>query len=216
MIAPRTAGVLPWFERPGLKHAVLFLLLVNFALYAREDWQAAAALSGTDAGILAWTNAFATTLDEAAWFVLLFLFEFELRRLAGGGRVRFGPLVQAVRAVCCLLIAHNVFANAWDLDVLLARQAGVPAGELRLAWLALVESLAWLWIIGLLLLDGRDAARGARGRRPVRGAFKLAGYGILLFAAAYWAAAGHWFWAWDELLWVAAYGGLEFDFRRLG
>jgi hypothetical protein len=216
MSAPRTADVLPWFERPGVRQAVVFLLLVNFALYAREDWLAAAALAGSGAGVLQWTNAFATTLDEAAWFILLFLFEFELRRLTGGGRVPFGPLVRTVRVLCCLLIAHTIFANAWDLRTLPGQQPAASAAELRLAWLALLESVTWLWIILLLLLDEREAVTGARPRRPVRGAFKLAGYAILLFAAAYWAAAGHWFWAWDELLWIAAYGGLEFDFRRLG
>ena len=199
---------------PGLKQAVVFLLLVNFALYAREDWLAAAALAGADATFLDWIGAFATTLDEAAWFALLFLFEFELRFLSRGGGARaFGLLMWCARALCCLVIAHTFFSNVRDLEALLGDGSAV-AGELALAWVALVEGLAWLAIILLLFLDERALASGRDAGHAIRGVPKLAGYCVLLFAAAYWAAAGHYLYAWDELLWVSAFGGVDLGFRR--
>jgi len=200
---------------PGLRSAVVFLLLINFAMFAREDWVTAAALAGTDAGLLEWTNAFATTLDEAAWFVLLFLFEFELRHLSRGApRRSFHLLIQLGRALCCIVIAHTVFSNAWDLESLRAQDAAAPPGEIALARVGLMESLAWLVVILLLFLDERALLSGREMGRAIRGAFKIIGYGLLVFAAAYWASTGHYLYAWDEFLWVGAFGGLELSFQR--
>ena len=61
--------------------------------------------------MLDWSRAFATTLDEAAWFVLLFLFELETYLLDDDA---FTPRRLAVmhwaRIVCMAFIGHTVYA----------------------------------------------------------------------------------------------------------
>lgn len=213
-MSARAEAARPPISTSGLKQAVVLLLLLDFALFAREDWIAAAALSGAGASFLEWTNAFATTFDEAAWFALLFLFELELRHLSRGATRRsFQWLIQSGRALCCIAIAHTVFSNAWDVDTLASNPAA-PPGELGLAWVGLVESVAWLLIVFLLFLDERALASGRERGLAIRGVLKLLGYGTLVFAAVYWGAAGHCLYAWDEFLWVGAFGGLELSFRQ--
>lgn len=208
---PRTGAEL-------FRHAIYFLLLLDWALFAHADWLAARMLYGDGAGLLAWTHAFATTLDLSAWFVLLLLFEFELRRVAAGRQTAaLRHTVHALRLLCALVILHTVFAN---LDDVLAAHAAAPpaaSGVLRLAWFALIESLCWVLIVGLLLIDERAARRrvvpggAARWRRAVR----LAAYLLLLLIAAGWAADGEYLYAWDECLWIAGFAGIDHWFRRV-
>ncbi len=103
--------------RQLIKALVYTLLFLNFFQYvandaevARHTWHAGWSLSD-------WGRAFATTLDEAAWFLLLFLLELETYLLSDEaftrGRVR---LMHGLRLLCYLAIGHTVFAFS---DVLL-------------------------------------------------------------------------------------------------
>jgi len=99
-----------------VKWSVYTLLLLNWALYIREDWINAQHTLRAGGTLLEWTAAFGTSLDEAAWFGLLFLWELETYALSEHAWTRFVQrLFLAVRAVCYVFLAHTVFAwgTAW-------------------------------------------------------------------------------------------------------
>jgi hypothetical protein len=60
-----------------IKWSVYSLLLVNWALYVLEEWHNAQFTLANGGSLLDWTEAFGTSLDETAWFGLLFLWELE-------------------------------------------------------------------------------------------------------------------------------------------
>ncbi len=79
--------------------------------YIREDWLAAEHTLRNGGSLLDWTAAFATSLDEAAWFGLLFLFELETYALETWNRLLQWSFL-ALRGLCYLFLAHTVFAWA--------------------------------------------------------------------------------------------------------
>ncbi len=90
---------------------VYLLLFVNFCFYIEEDWSAAAYTLGQDAGLAQWFSAFATTIDETAWFILLIMLELETYVLDDE---QFTPwvtiLLHAIRVICFTMIAYTIFA----------------------------------------------------------------------------------------------------------
>ncbi len=107
--------------RQLIKIAVYGLLLVNFGFYVVDDWTVASHTARESWTLLDWSRAFATTLDEAAWFVLLFLFELETYLLDDDA---FTPrrlaIMHGVRLVCMLFIGHTVYAFGHTVFTLLA------------------------------------------------------------------------------------------------
>jgi hypothetical protein len=94
-----------------VKWTVYTLLLLNWALYIREDWLNAQHTLRNGGGLLDWTGAFGTSLDEAAWFGLLALWELETYALSEHAWTRFvRGLFLAIRGVCYVFLAHTVFA----------------------------------------------------------------------------------------------------------
>ena len=103
--------------RQVIKWTVYSLLTINFIYYAREELLFAEHTLRDGASFLEWTAAFATTMDETAWLILLVLFELETYALsdrAFEGIVE--PLVHGGRIVCYLLILHTVYA--WSMAVI--------------------------------------------------------------------------------------------------
>jgi hypothetical protein len=95
----------------GIKWTVYTLLLINFGYYIAEDWNAAVHTLGPDAGLVDWAGEFATSIDEAGWFLLLAMFELETYILEDEAwTARVARLVHGVRAVCYLVLAHTVYA----------------------------------------------------------------------------------------------------------
>ena len=98
--------------RQSIKLVVYTLLLVNFALYIADDLRVASYTMRNGGAFLDWTGSFATTIDEAAWFTLLFLFELETYLLSD--EVQSRPLVRwlvhGVRLVCYISLIHSVYA----------------------------------------------------------------------------------------------------------
>ncbi|MFT7286232.1 MAG: hypothetical protein ACI87W_000336 [Halieaceae bacterium] len=100
---------------PGqiIKIVVYSLLLVNFVHYIGNDLAIARYTMHDGWTLKDWTGAFATTLDESAWFLLLLLLELETYALSDEAftptRVR---IMQGLRIVCYLAIGHTVFAFA--------------------------------------------------------------------------------------------------------
>jgi len=97
--------------RQIIKIVVYTLLLVNFVHYVINDITVAGHTVHAGWKWHDWTAAFATTMDEAAWFLLLLLFELETYLLSDEAftttRVR---VMQALRVLCILFIAHTVVA----------------------------------------------------------------------------------------------------------
>jgi len=102
--------VIVWRQR--FKWTVYAILLVNFAIYLYQD--ATYAHYSLDAGSDSreWLAAYVTSIDLAAWFLLILLFEIETA--ARAGRPWEGAakgLVQGVRLPCYAAILHTTFAN---------------------------------------------------------------------------------------------------------
>ena len=118
---------LPW--RQWIKIVVYALLLVNFVFYVIDDWTVAAHTARVDWNVLDWSRAFATTLDEAAWFVLLFLFELETYLLDDDA---FTPrrlaVMHGLRIICMLFIGHTVYAFGHAVVTLLAVEPTMASG----------------------------------------------------------------------------------------
>ena len=108
-------------KRQYIKWLIYTLLLVNFALYIRDDWQIAVHTMRDGGSFLDWTGAFATSIDELAWFILLFLLELETYVLSDEtleGPIRW--IIQAIRIPCYIFLAHTLYAfGIYVYDLLL-------------------------------------------------------------------------------------------------
>lgn len=118
-----------------VKWTVYTILIVNFFFYVLDDMEAAEHSLNSDSTWIDWTTTFATTIDELAWFALLFLFELETYSLsdeAFEGIV--GKLIHGVRIACYAFLAHTIYAYA---DGVLALEQAAPlAGITDLCQLA--------------------------------------------------------------------------------
>ena len=100
----------------AVKLIVYVLLLINFAFYIVEDWQIAQFTRANGGTFLQWTSAFATSIDELAWFILLFLFELETYVLDDAALTRRRLiLMRGARYVCYAFLAHTVYAYSVDI-----------------------------------------------------------------------------------------------------
>ena len=65
-----------------IKWTVYSLLLINWGFYFVEEIYISSHTLRLGGSFLDWTEAFATTIDEFAWFGLLFMFELETYSLS--------------------------------------------------------------------------------------------------------------------------------------
>jgi hypothetical protein len=96
-----------------LKWAIYALLLLDFFLYVRDDWVSKPFTLGADPGLGDWARAYVTSIDVAAWLVLLLLFELETgifadRRMSSA----MTSAVRGVRLICCVAILNTTYADA--------------------------------------------------------------------------------------------------------
>jgi hypothetical protein len=99
--------------RQVVKWTVYTLLLLNWVLYISEDWQTALHTLGKNSSFLDWTSTFGTSLDLAAWFGLLFLWELETYILPDEAHTRFiSWTFLVVRGICYVFLAHTVLSRA--------------------------------------------------------------------------------------------------------
>ena len=111
----------------GVKWTVYTLLLVNFGFYIVEDSVRAAHTLTAESTFLDWTTEFATTIDESAWFILLFMFELETYALSDEALKGWvARLLHGVRLVCFVMIAHTIYAY---VDSVVNLQATQPVEE---------------------------------------------------------------------------------------
>lgn len=107
-----------------VKWLVYSLLLVNFGFYAVEEYLMATHTLRQGGTFLEWTEAFATTIDEFAWFGLLFMLELETYMLDESMEkpwIKWS--VHGLRLVCYAFLAHTVYARVSALNDTLAVQA---------------------------------------------------------------------------------------------
>ena len=104
------------------------LLLLNWTYYMFDDWRAAQHTVLPGAPLVEWTQAFATTLDELAWFTLLFLFEAETYWLSDEAMTRMKRAVFVLLRIACYgFLAHTVYAYLMNFAEL--RNASVVAAS---------------------------------------------------------------------------------------
>jgi hypothetical protein len=76
-----------------------------------DDWRAAQHTVLPGSPLTEWMQAFATTLDELAWFTLLFLFEWETYWLDDVAITRLKRVIFVLlRLACYAFLAHTVYA----------------------------------------------------------------------------------------------------------
>ena len=97
--------------RQTIKWSVYALVIINFGFYIRNDWVIAGHTLYAGSSLLEVSRAFATTIDESAWIILLLLFELETYLLSNEPLSRTKTLLmQGVRVVCYISLAHTLYA----------------------------------------------------------------------------------------------------------
>jgi hypothetical protein len=256
--------------RQCIKLVVYALLLVNFALYIADDLHFASYTMRNGGSFLQWTAAFATTIDEAAWFILLFLFELETYVLSDDAFEKpwVARLLHGVRLICYLSLAHSVYAfghiylelmqvttvaGITELCQLVApdvsfvrnlayteltmgncealssatqfyyvepglvmTDASGLALERALALVDVLEVITWMAILFTIEVMVRLQERGiTRGHLvSVIKACKFLLYTCLWGAAAFWVYHGHYYYAWDEALWIIGFFAIEMNVQE--
>lgn len=95
----------------AVKWTVYTLLIINFVFYIFEDWNRAIHTLHAGSTFLDWTSEFANSIDESAWFLLLFMFELETYVVADEDwKGWIAHTVRGARLFCYVLIAHTVYA----------------------------------------------------------------------------------------------------------
>ncbi len=95
----------------AVKWTVYTLLIINFVFYIFEDWNRAVHTLHAGSTFLDWTGEFANSIDESAWFLLLFMFELETYVVDDEDWTGWvAHTVRGARLFCYVLIAHTVYA----------------------------------------------------------------------------------------------------------
>ena len=254
-------------SRQTLKLVIYILLLINFVLYIIDDIRIASYTLQEDASFLDWTQSFATTIDESAWLILLFLFELETYMLSdeAWSKTLFTRFMYFIRACCYIFLMHSVYAFSviyYDLmnvqqlqnitnlcelaplDMTFVRNllyttidslnchelssqsvfyftepnlvvtdvSGLQL-ERNLALVDLLEILVWLLILftieAMVWLQDRAITQGKLISLIKVSKYFL--YGMLWSMAAYWTYLGHYYFAWDEAVWIVGFISIEMN-----
>ena len=254
-------------SRQTLKLVIYVLLLINFVLYIIDDIRIASYTLQEDASFLDWTQSFATTIDESAWLILLFLFELETYMLSdeAWSKSLFTRFMYFIRACCYIFLMHSVYAfsviyydlmnvqqlqnitnlcelvpldmtfvrnlsyttidslNCHELsnqsvfyftepNLVVSDVSGLQL-ERNLALVDLLEILVWLLILftieAMVWLQDRAITQGKLISLIKVSKYFL--YGMLWSMAAYWTYLGHYYFAWDEAVWIVGFISIEMN-----
>ena len=106
-----TIGQQSFEVRQTVKWLVYTLVIINFGFYIRNDLVIAGHTLYSGSSLLEISRAFATTIDESAWIILLLLFELETYLLSDDPLSRAKTLLmQGIRLVCYISLAHTLYA----------------------------------------------------------------------------------------------------------
>ena len=254
-------------SRQTLKLVIYILLLINFVLYIIDDIRIASYTLQEDASFLDWTQSFATTIDESAWLILLFLFELETYMLSdeAWSKTLFTRFMYFIRACFYIFLMHSVYAfsviyydlmnvqqlqnitnlcelvpldmtfvrnlsyttidslNCHELsnqsvfyftepNLVISDISGLQL-ERNLALVDLLEILVWLLILftieAMVWLQDRAITQGKLISLIKVSKYFL--YGMLWSMAAYWTYLGHYYFAWDEAVWIVGFISIEMN-----
>ena len=126
---PGRASAAPWQQR--LKWGVYALLFLDFLLYLAQDAESAPYTLSADPTLLEYARAYVTSIDLAAWFVLILFFELETyvwRDRPREGAVKWS--VHGVRILCYVAILHTTVTDARYLVAFHTPQAIPAAADL--------------------------------------------------------------------------------------
>jgi len=85
--------------------------LINWGYYIFDDWRAARYTLSAGEPLIRWMIAYATSIDELAWFALLFLFELETYWLSDDALSRVKRFIfVGIRVACYGFLAHTLYA----------------------------------------------------------------------------------------------------------
>jgi len=101
----------------AVKWTVYTLLLINWGFYFVEELYISSHTLRQGGTILEWTREFATTIDEFAWFGLLFMFELETYSLEDKAleKKRVRRAIHGLRLLCYVFIVHTIYARVTDV-----------------------------------------------------------------------------------------------------
>lgn len=106
-----TIGQQSFEIRQTIKWLVYTLVIINFGFYIRNDLVIASHTLYSGSSLLEISRAFATTIDESAWIILLLLFELETYLLSDDPLSRTKILlIKGIRLVCYISLAHTLYA----------------------------------------------------------------------------------------------------------
>jgi hypothetical protein len=97
----------------AVKWIVYALLIINWGFYIYEDWNRAVHTLNDGSTVFDWAREFATSIDESAWFIILFMFELQTYVLEDQDwKGWVSKTVHGIRLVCFVMIMHTVYAFA--------------------------------------------------------------------------------------------------------
>jgi len=156
--SPGKSGIDP---KQVIKWTVYSLLLINWGVYIREDWVNAEHTLRLGGSVLEWASAFTTSLDLAAWFGLLFLWELETYALSDTADT---PLIRwvflIIRGICYVFLAHTVVARAITVEDL--RHIQADPGISNLCQLA-DQEISYAYNVEYTLIDSQNCSSLATG-----------------------------------------------------
>lgn len=101
--------------RQTIKWTVYSLLIVNWGYYIFDDWRVAQHTLEAGDSLREYLNSYATSLDELAWFGMLFLFEAETYWLEAEDLSRLQRrFIVVLRFVCYAFLANTVYAYIFE------------------------------------------------------------------------------------------------------
>lgn len=96
-----------------LKWTVYTLLIFNFGYYIFDDWRAAQSTITESSTFLDITGAYATSLDELAWFFLIGFLEYETYWLEDPKKHPWLVRIMKIsRPLCYIVLGHTLYAFA--------------------------------------------------------------------------------------------------------
>lgn len=94
----------------GFKYLIYILLAINVYLFFSEEWLASKVIFATGVNLDTIIEAFSSTIDTAAWLVLLLLFELETSVIEDEhlkGKVKWS--LHGIRAFCYIFIVYSLY-----------------------------------------------------------------------------------------------------------
>lgn len=201
------------------KYTIYVLLAFNTYLFFSEEVLVAAVQFPDGTPLSGIIEAYAATIDTAAWVVLLLMFELETYVLEDH---HFSPTVtwtlHGIRVLSYTFIIYAFYGYVAILGSVIADAQGLI--EIRyLAWVDVINSAVWLMVVIVLEIDVwlQDHNRFAGVALLASNAIKTVLYSLLLLAAIYWGIKGSLVDFWDAFLWLVAFAFIElnvFEWRQ--